>query len=180
VSIARQCELLGINAVWVRRPARGRYLAQFDADGQSTSSTTRTPYYAVRQMARYLRRKGYVVGRFHPVRPHVFATSRMLQPRVRRKHSWREETHSGGRKRPIEAAPRHVSPGDVAAEFTSWHQSKPCARRAEALAECKASFPGWKPSDVDQFEARHNPLEDQLDQAASGSFRDMSNGAHLE
>ena len=63
LSIARQCELVGISRSGFYYQPSGETELNLTLMRLIDEQHMRTPYYGARQMARYLRREGYVVGR---------------------------------------------------------------------------------------------------------------------
>ena len=63
LSIARQCELVGISRSGFYYQPAGETQLNLTLMRLIDEQHMRTPYYGARQMARYLRREGYVVGR---------------------------------------------------------------------------------------------------------------------
>ena len=63
LSIARQCELVGISRSGFYYQPAGETEYNLTLMRLIDEQHMRTPYYGARQMARYLRREGYVVGR---------------------------------------------------------------------------------------------------------------------
>jgi len=63
LSIARQCELVGISRSGFYYQPAGETQLNLTLMRLIDEQHMHTPYYGARQMARYLRREGYVVGR---------------------------------------------------------------------------------------------------------------------
>jgi putative transposase len=63
LSIARQCELVSISRSGFYYQPSGESELNLTLMRLIDEQHTRTPYYGARQMARYLRREGYIVGR---------------------------------------------------------------------------------------------------------------------